>query len=175
MPWVKLDDHFPDHPKVDTLSDGAFRLHVAGLCHCARMLTDGFVAYERVPRLVPKFRRGQVEELVTAGVWESSDGGWSIHDYLVYNPSRAKVLADRAAAAERAQRSRERSALRAAARSRVRARPPSPPVRDGDGECLSTGDGPSAPAATGDADSPTVPQPIPPELRERFPGKRRTA
>ena len=31
MPFLNLDDNFADHPKVDALTDGAFRLHVAGV------------------------------------------------------------------------------------------------------------------------------------------------
>ena len=43
MSWTKLDDLFPGHPKVITLSDSAFRLHVTALCYCASQLTDGFI------------------------------------------------------------------------------------------------------------------------------------
>lgn len=30
MPYLNMDDEFADHPKVDALSHGAFRLHVSG-------------------------------------------------------------------------------------------------------------------------------------------------
>ena len=87
MPWVKLDDAFPEHQKVDGLSDGAFRLHVAALCHAGRNLTDGFIGSERVSRLVPRFRKQHVAELVASCLWHDTEGGWVIHDYLAYNPS----------------------------------------------------------------------------------------
>ena len=132
MTWVKLDDAFPDHPKVDGLSDGAFRLHVAALCYSGRHLTDGALAADRVSRLVPRFRRSYVTELVEAGLWEAVDGGWSIHDFLAYNPSAEKVKADRAAAAERMKQARRRSPARSAERSGKGSATPSPTRPDRD-------------------------------------------
>ena len=87
--WLKLDVDFPDHPKVMNLSDGAFRLHVTGLCYASRYLTDGFLARPVVRRL------GDIEvtgELVTSGLWEESgDGDFRIHDFLLHQSSREKV------------------------------------------------------------------------------------
>lgn len=36
-------------------------------------------------------------QLVAAGLWEPMEGGWQIHDYLDYNPSRDQVLEEREA------------------------------------------------------------------------------
>jgi hypothetical protein len=99
--WVKLDDGFPDNPKVDALSCPAFRLYVSGLCHAARVLTDGFVDSRRVHRLVPNYEASHTAELVDAGLWMTVDGGWMVNDYLKYNPSKAKVEQDRERSAER--------------------------------------------------------------------------
>ena len=33
--------------------------------------------------------------LVDAGLWEETEGGWNIHDYLDYQPSRYEVLKQR--------------------------------------------------------------------------------
>ncbi|MCU1483672.1 MAG: hypothetical protein JWN67_418 [Actinomycetia bacterium] len=104
MTWAKLDDGFVDHPKVDPLSDGAFRLHVAGIVMCSRLLTDGFVAHDRATRLVPRFKKSQLGELEAAGLWVRVEGGWLIHDYLDFNPGAEQVKADRAKAAERQRR-----------------------------------------------------------------------
>src|SRR4051794_16478784 len=98
MTWVRLDDAFADHPKVDGLSDPAFRLHVSALCHSGRYLTDGFVEGDRVARLVPRFKRGHVVELVDAGLWHVVEGGWMIHDWHDCNPTAEKVRSDRGAA-----------------------------------------------------------------------------
>jgi hypothetical protein len=90
MGWLRLDDAFGDHPKVIGLSDRAFRAHVMGLLYCARHLTDGVVPRAAVPKTTA------VHELERAGLWTATrGGGWLIHDFLDYNPSKADVLADR--------------------------------------------------------------------------------
>ena len=95
MSWVKLDDGFPDHPKALGLSDAAFRAYIEGLCYSARFLTDGLL-------LLPIARRfanaKALSQLADASLWEAVSTGWQIHDYLAYNPSREKVLAEREAA-----------------------------------------------------------------------------
>ena len=111
MTWVTFDDGFPDHRKVSALSDSAFRLHVAGICHCNKHLSDGLVDAEDVPRLVRRFRRQALNELVERGLWvevgtEAGVAAYSIHDFLDWNLSREKVLARREKAASRMRRRR---------------------------------------------------------------------
>lgn len=91
MAWVYLDDQFTEHPKIDTLSDGAFRIHVAAICYANRHLTDGYLEAARIQRLVPKYQKRFVTELVNAGLWEPAGGGYQIHDYLDWNKSREEV------------------------------------------------------------------------------------
>jgi hypothetical protein len=110
MTWLRLDDGFPDHPKVGGLSDKAFRLHVSALCYSARHLTDGFIPADRPPLLVHRLKPAVIDELVRRGAWEPAVDGWRLHDFLDFNPSAAKVKEDRQAAADRMARSRERSA-----------------------------------------------------------------
>ncbi len=96
MPYLNLDDNFPDHPKVDQLSDGAFRLHVSGMCYAAKHLTNGVILAERVPRLVPKFRPAHLAELTALSgsptgrqaLWRQVGDTYEIHDYLDWNKSR---------------------------------------------------------------------------------------
>jgi hypothetical protein len=101
MPYLNMDDNFPDHPKVDGLSDGAFRLHVSAMCYAAKHLTDGYIPPERVSRLTPRYKPGQRDELIKAGLWVGHDTGHLIHDYLDWNKSRAWWQAKRAATAAR--------------------------------------------------------------------------
>ena len=91
MAYLNLDDGFADHEKVDTLSDGAFRLHVAGLCYCAKNLTDGVVRKVKIPRLMPTYRPAYLHELTTAPkpMWLPHPDGYVIHDYLDWNKSKA--------------------------------------------------------------------------------------
>jgi len=97
MPWVNMDDGFPEHPKNDALSDLAFRLQVSAICYSNRHLTDGIVPAEKVPRLVPKFRKSAVDELVRGCHWyyDESEDSYRIHDFLDWNRPRGKVLAER--------------------------------------------------------------------------------
>lgn len=92
MTWVKLDDHFPDHPKVLAAGPLAAWLYVCGLAYASRYLTDGFVPAAQVPRLADlKQASALAERLVDAGLWEQTDGGYQIHDYLEYQRSAREV------------------------------------------------------------------------------------
>lgn len=88
MPYLNLDDHFAEHPKVDALSNGAFRLHVSGLCYCAMNLTNGHVEKRRITRLMPEYKPSYLCELIEASMWIERPGGYEIHDYLDWNKSR---------------------------------------------------------------------------------------
>lgn len=109
MPWVRLDDRFPSHRKVALLSDRAFRLHVSALCWSSENLTEGKIL-DRELSVIARVRglKAAAGELQSAGLWDRCDGGWEIHDYLEYNPDRAKVQAERAANAARQQAFRDR-------------------------------------------------------------------
>lgn len=47
--------------------------------------------------------------LVSVGLWERVDGGWLFHDWLDYQRSRERILADQAAARERQRRARDKA------------------------------------------------------------------
>jgi hypothetical protein len=117
MSWVKLDDGFAEHPKVIAAGPLAGWVHVCGLCYCNRNLTDGYVPRNVARRLADFEHIGLetggvpgmvavgvdvdcemlVEALVEVGMWEEVEGGYLIHDYLDYNPSKDDVLARREA------------------------------------------------------------------------------
>lgn len=109
MPWVRLDDRFPSHRKVALLSDRAFRLHVSALCWASENLTEGKIL-DRELSVIARVRGAKTaaKELETAGLWDRADDGWQIHDYLEYNPDRARVQAEREANAARQQAWRDR-------------------------------------------------------------------
>lgn len=93
MSYAKFDDGFAQHPKVRRLSSGAFQLHVSGILHCSRWLTDGLVVADAIPDLMRKYRVSYLAELVDVGLWRELTPGllYEIHDYLEWNDSRAKV------------------------------------------------------------------------------------
>lgn len=130
---MRLDDQFADHPKIERLSDRAFRLHIAGLCYCGRFLSDGFIPEDRVRRLVRKVTKSMVDELVAGRLWTAVEGGFEVLGFLEYNPSKAKVEKDRAEAAERKRRWAERNAVRNTVPRRVPNTAPTRPDPKGRG------------------------------------------
>lgn len=108
MSWVKLDDEFVEHPRVSSLSDKAFRLHVAGICHASRKLTDGHISTTdaRVLLALTRTSSRHVAELLEAGAWTANGDGWEIHDYLDYNPTAEQVKEKRQKWLERQNRRR---------------------------------------------------------------------
>lgn len=106
MAWVRIDDGFAEHPKLLATTYPALTvaLQVAALCYCNRNLTDGFIPAVKVPGLLPlgdglapggdrAVWEVVVEDLLELGIWEPVKGGYSIHDYLEYQPSRADAMA----------------------------------------------------------------------------------
>lgn len=119
MPWAKLDDQLPTHPKMAEAGTLAQLLYLNSLAYSSRYLTDGFIPIAVVRQLVTwDFEPAPdnytlAQRLVDAkagrefGLWEVVDGGYLIHDYLEYNPSREQVLAEREKAKKRVTEARE--------------------------------------------------------------------
>jgi hypothetical protein len=107
--WVKIDDSFPDHPKVIGLSDKAFRVHIEALCYCGRFLTDGFIPMFVISKFANN-NMATVVELVDAELWreEPHNNGFRIHDYLAHQTSKSEVEQKRATTRERQKRYREK-------------------------------------------------------------------
>ena len=118
MVWVRIDDRFDEHPKVSRVGPLGMAMHVAALCYCNRNLTDGFVPRAVAKRLVdiegvmvddePIDWWWVVKALLDAGMWANEDGGYRIHDFHDFQPSKAYVEEQRAKTAERVKRHRER-------------------------------------------------------------------
>jgi len=89
--YIAVDDEMPEHPKIEPLSDAAFRLLVETWCYCSRRHNDGImdpVVWHR--RGTPKLRR----ELEDAGMVEKlTDGRYEAHDYLDMQRSALEVAA----------------------------------------------------------------------------------
>ena len=106
MSWVKVDDKAWAHPKLASLSAAAVRLWLFTLCWCNQQETDG-----QVPRRILSVLGGSKKaaaELVASGLWERTDNGWLVHDFLKYQPSRAQRDSQREALRERVSRHRKR-------------------------------------------------------------------
>lgn len=111
MPWVKLTDDWYDDPALSEASPLAVTMWVLAISWCARNLTDGHISRSQVRKLIDldheslagaSLRADDIaDELVRLGKWTASDRGFTIRNYHRYQPKREKVLADRAADAER--------------------------------------------------------------------------
>ena len=172
MPWVRIDDRFPEHEKIVAGGPLAIALQVRALCYCARNLTDGRLSRGIVAMMAHDLDGFGAADMERAGLWEKTTDGWLVHDYLAYNPSRKQVEAERAAVAERVRKFREnrkpsRNAVTNAApvpdpdpeapsRSRTRSRPK--------GDC---GDTAAAPAALAESPDQTIPRGSRPTPTER--------
>jgi hypothetical protein len=100
LPWVRIDEEFPDHPKVVGAGPLGIAMQVAALCYCNRHLTDGFVPRSAARRLIDLDGLGVsaddvIKALLGVKMWSRVDGGYRIHDYEHYQPTRAQVLAER--------------------------------------------------------------------------------
>lgn len=107
MTWLRLDDKFAGHPKITPLSDGAFRLHVCGLCYCASHETDGLIPLEQVPLLMPHYRKAHLTALYSRGLWLPHRELVEIHDFTDYNPTHAQQQERRRRNADKLRKWRE--------------------------------------------------------------------
>lgn len=102
MSWVRLDDHFPTHPKMVAAGGDAGWLHVCALCYCAEHLTDGVIPKAVIGRLSDRKQPERLAaRLVEVGSWTDEGDSYRIKDFLEYNRSRAEVESERLAAKER--------------------------------------------------------------------------
>jgi hypothetical protein len=87
--FIRVHENMPEHPKVEPLSDKAFRLIVETWCWCSRNRTDGHVrAAVWVKRGTPKARA----ELIAAGLAEDDlMGGVIVHDYDEWQRTAAEI------------------------------------------------------------------------------------
>ena len=132
MGWVRVSDDFYDQRKFYGVTALGDALWIRGLAFANRNLTDGFIPKRAVKGLidttglsisVDNFTgrdaspEDAVTELLTADIWHESGhdcescpevprGVYLIHDYLDFQPSREKVMAERDAAQSRMERSR---------------------------------------------------------------------
>lgn len=100
MTWFKVDDSFHSHPKVLAVSPAALGLWVVAGSWSGANLSDGFVPDHVLPRLLPD-SGPLAKELVSAGLWKRTRGGYRFHDWGEYNPQRTTIEEDRKAARER--------------------------------------------------------------------------
>jgi hypothetical protein len=103
---IRVHSGMPEHPKVEVLSDAAFRALVEAWCLCRRAGNDG-----RIPiavwskRWAAKPRR----ELIAAGLVHPDGDTVEVHDWLDHQPSAAELDSKRLARAEAGRKGGKRS------------------------------------------------------------------
>jgi hypothetical protein len=109
MTWLKVDDKLHDHRKPRAARKAAMGVWVLAGSWSADNLTDGFVPQHVLSRWGT---RADAARLVDSGLWHvaEKDGehGWQFHEWELYQPTRAEVLADRKANADRIRKWREK-------------------------------------------------------------------
>jgi hypothetical protein len=107
--WLKFDDNFMEHPKIERAGGDAGWLWVCAIGYASRHWTDGLVPETKVPRLSDRQRPMKLaEKLCEVGLWhgpgEVCDSevcpahyhpvpydAYVIHDYWGYQPTRAEA------------------------------------------------------------------------------------
>lgn len=122
MPWVRIDDRWDEHDKTLAVGPLGMALQITALCFANRKLSDGFIPRSKARTLVDVSDFGNVQDvidsLVEHGVWDVVKGGYQIHDYLEFQPSKEQVLAARE---QRSAAGRKSAVERAAKRDAERA------------------------------------------------------
>lgn len=100
MPYLNLDDNYPDHPKVEALTDAAYRLHGAAMFYAARFRLDGYLTRGQLRarnRWSPKTEAELIDERLMHAPGEpcesrhcpDDDGRrYRLHDFFQWNKSR---------------------------------------------------------------------------------------
>jgi hypothetical protein len=116
--WAKFDDRYHDNRKVKKAWHAhprAVGLHAMAITYCAMHETDGLIDAEWLKEKLPaaRERTAVLAALVDTGLFEpDEDGGFYVHDYLVFNPERADLEEKRRKDSERKRTTRP-SGLRA--------------------------------------------------------------
>lgn len=105
MTWSRFDDAAPKHPKAKVAGNDAWSLWSAAVMYCNRYNTDGFVplaalATECLPEPLSLSKAKKLAERLVAakvrpdgtGLFEHAPGGgYVVHDFLDWNPSKGEV------------------------------------------------------------------------------------
>ncbi len=101
MSYAPLDVHFDEHRKFARLELEHFGLMACALAYCNRVYSDGFVPDKAVRGFGASGKGAKVaDRLVSEGIWERVDGGFSVVGYLEHNLSKAQIEEKRLAKAE---------------------------------------------------------------------------
>ena len=101
--WLKIVADITRQAKLIKAGPVAGWLWLGGLGYCRTAENDGFIPKAIVPTLVPGIKSAfkHASVLVEVGLWDDAIGGYQVHDYLAWNPSKDQLEAKRDADRER--------------------------------------------------------------------------
>jgi len=106
--WFKLDDGIATHPKLLNAGPLGLAIQIRALCYAHRNQTDGYIPVSAVPLLLTGIERWSLMAsrdlpsceamtldwpsiMVDAGLWDRTELGYVIHDYLEWNFSKKQI------------------------------------------------------------------------------------
>lgn len=105
MVWARFDDRYSESSKVLDAGPWAELLDMRAIIFSCRNETDGAIsktALQRIGHGIPAVMK-KAAVLVEVGRWDVNPaGGWWVHDFLIYNPSKAVLEQQRVEGRERA-------------------------------------------------------------------------
>lgn len=104
MVWVKVDDHFDEHPKWADAPGESIALWLAAIAWCNRNDSqEGFIPTLKLQgRVSIRSVTKTVADLVKREAFHPVEGGYLIHDYAEYQqPEKVRDIHDKRAAAGR--------------------------------------------------------------------------
>lgn len=138
MGWVRTEDTYLTHPKVLHVGRDARVFWDAARCWSSANLTDGYIPESAYKVIAANAGVGSPRKLVAVllthppqyahGLAEEAEGGFVIHDYLLYNPSSADVQAKRAAKATAGKAGGEQSGASRRSKTEANAKQNATPV-----------------------------------------------
>lgn len=109
--WLKLDDEFDDECLAADLSESACWTHVQGLLFAMRHNTGGAITDRQFKRFAEtKEPARAAQQLVDAGFWRRTAGGFVVVHHMDKQPTPEQVAARKAADAARQSKARQKRA-----------------------------------------------------------------
>ena len=160
MAWARIDDKFLDNPKVRKAGKEATYLYVSGLVYSSNQLTEGFISDEALGLVAYKgFIKNELTHaavLVECGLWDKIEGGYQIHDYLEYNPTKEQI-----------EEARAKKAVAGSKGAQARWQTDSKPIASAIATASKNDGKPIANSCDTDGINPSHPIPIPNPLKEQ--------
>lgn len=103
MSWLRIDDGFARHPKIEQLSDREFRTWIGVLCYCAEYRNGGLIYKQAISRSVRGATPAFLQRCVSIGLLDPTTAGnelqqdvhFQIHDFDEYNGVKDPQAAER--------------------------------------------------------------------------------